>query len=218
MQALPLFPLPTVLFPGLVMPLHVFEPRYRRLVEVVSAATGGGPGSFGVVAVRPGGDPAADGLAALHPVGCTAELREVSPLADGRFDIVTTGGTRFRLLDLDGGAGTPYLTGTVEMLPELVGDDDVLGLARRVAARFVVYRRRLGVEVERLPSDPVVLSYLVAAAMVLDLPEQQQLLALPDVSTRLRSELELLRRETSLVRELRSLPATGLARQEWTLN
>jgi Lon protease-like protein len=215
---LPLFPLNAVLVPGLVLPLHVFEPRYRVLVQALLELPEGAERRFGVVAIRSGREVGADGARALHAVGCTAELREVTPYSDGRYDLVTVGETRFRLAGLDDGAGTPYDTGFVDFLPEQDGDGDVEALTNRVIAGFAAYRERLGVEVTELPDQPQVVSYLVAAAVVLDLPERQGLLEQPTTADRLRAELELLRRETALVGAFRALPAVDLARESGSAN
>jgi len=209
---LPLFPLSSVLVPGLVLPLHVFEPRYRVLVQALMELPEGAQRQFGVVAIRAGREIGADGVQALHAVGCTAELREVTPYDDGRFDIVTVGETRFRLRDLDAAAGTPYLTGLVDFLPEVDGDGDVQALADKVTTRFGEYREQLGVEVTELPDQPQVVSYLVAAAVVLDLPDRQMLLEEPTTAGRLRAELDLLRRERALIAAFGALPAVDLAR------
>ena len=101
-----MFPLGTVLFPGLVLPLHIFEERYRDLVRHLVALPADAPREFGVVAIRqgwetlPAAGPAttapASAAVTLHEVGCTAELRQVTELPDGRFDIVTVGRRRFR--------------------------------------------------------------------------------------------------------------------------
>lgn len=216
---LPLFPLGSVLVPGLVLPLHVFEQRYRVLVEALMALPDGAERQFGVVAIRSGaaaGEPSM-GAPDLYPVGCTAELREVTPYSDGRFDIVTVGENRFRLLGLDEDADTPYLTGLVDFLPEPSGvgeEAELEHLRRRVVAQFADYRRRLQVEVTELPEDPRVVSYLVTAAMVLDLPERQALLEEPTTAARLQAAIELLRRERRLVSAFGALPAVELARTE----
>jgi Lon protease-like protein len=116
--ALPLFPLGSVLFPGLVLPLHVFEERYRALVRDIMDLPEGEPREFGVVAIRRGWEvdgASAEGLT-LFEVGCTAELRQVTELDDGRMDIVTVGRRRFhldRVLEAD----TPYLQAEVTYLP-----------------------------------------------------------------------------------------------------
>src|SRR5262249_16961297 len=89
----PLFPLSTVLLPGASLPLHIFEPRYRQLT--IDLVTGAVPGrSFGVIAVKQG----LDSVEETHTVGCTALLQDARRLPDGRFDIMTRGEKRFRLL------------------------------------------------------------------------------------------------------------------------
>jgi Lon protease-like protein len=208
---LPIFPLATVLVPGLVLPLHIFEPRYRILVEALMALPEGAPRQFGVIALRSGFEASAEeGEPDVHAVGCTAELREVTPYADGRFDIVSVGETRFRLTGLDPDAGTPYYTGIVEFLPESDGEGDVERLAGVVTRLFAEYRRGLGVEVSALPDDPQVVSYLIAAAVVLLLPDRQALLEQPTTAERLLAERDLLRSECALVKAFRSLPAVDL--------
>lgn len=207
---LPLFPLNTVLVPGLVLPLHVFEPRYRVLVQALTSLPESAPRQFGVVALRSGGEVGDTGLPSLYPVGCAAELREVTPHADGRFDIVSVGQTRFQLLGFDESAGTPYHTGLVEFLAENDGDDDLALLTARAIDLFARYRDSLGVEVTELPDDPRVVSYLVAAAMVLEIPERQALLEQPTTAGRLEAELGLLRRERTLIDAFRTLPSMEL--------
>jgi Lon protease-like protein len=209
---LPIFPLGTVLVPGLVLPLHIFEHRYRVLIEALMALPEGATRQFGVIALRNGTEAGDDTAPDLHAVGCTAELREVTPYADGRFDIVSVGETRFRLTGLDTEAGTPYHTGIVEFLPETDGEGDVERLSARVTQLFADYRANLGVEVSALPDDPQVVSYLVAAAVVLHLSERQALLEQPTTADRLRAERDLLRRECALVKAFRSLPAVELAK------
>jgi uncharacterized protein len=103
-------------------------------------------------------------------------------------------------------------------VPEQDGDGDVGALAARVTERFADYRERLGVEVTELPDQPQVVSYLVAAAVVLDIPERQGLLEQPTTSDRLRAEIELLRRESALIGAFRSLPAVDLARESGSVN
>src|SRR6266851_7483112 len=111
-ETLPLFPLGTVLFPGLLLPLHIFEDRYRQLVR--DLLDGPKPAQFGVIAIRKGRETGIDGVSALHDIGCTATLREVTAHDDGRFELVTVGTRRFRLLALDDSG--PYLRGRIELL------------------------------------------------------------------------------------------------------
>jgi Lon protease-like protein len=166
-----------------------------------------------VIAIRTGRE-AGQERPALYDIGCTAVLRQVAPLPDGRFDIVSTGTQRFRLHDVD--ASGPYLVGEVEYLDETAGPDAVAP-ARATAAAYLDYVDRLLSSAgqaprtnRELPTDPVLLSYLVAAAMVLDLRDKQQLLEAPDAAARLRAELALLRRERQLLAHLPSLPGTDL--------
>ena len=113
---LPIFPLGTVLLPGASLPLHIFEPRYRQLT--VDLVTGAVPGrSFGVIALRQGHHEGTGSEQDTHRIGCTAILREARRLPDGRFDIITLGAKRFRLLDIDE-TSAPYLLGSVEWVPD----------------------------------------------------------------------------------------------------
>jgi Lon protease-like protein len=217
-EVIPLFPLGTVLVPGLVLPLHVFEPRYRQLVSDLQARAED-ERAFGVVAIREGHEVGETGVRALHPVGTLALLRTVSSYPDGRADIVTNGDARFRLVGLVE-TGTPYLTGEVEWLDEPDGatEAETQVLAHAAGRRFDAYRaavaRAGAIEAEQmhpLPDDPRSLSYLVAVAMVLDLSDRQRLLEARSTADRLGAELELLGRETSILRELPSLPAVDLA-------
>ncbi len=215
-EPLPLFPLGTVLFPGLVLPLHVFEERYRTLVaELLEQPEA--RRRFGVVAIREGREVGPDGVAALHEVGCTARVRRIEPHPDGRFDLVTVGGELFRLTGLR--RSRPYLVGEVEWLPDELGPPDEAGLLAAAVRRALAgYAAALGeaggtsVQLPELPDDPLLLGHLVAATVQVDLAERQALLAQPDGCTRLARELSLLRRETELLRVLRALPAPELAR------
>jgi Lon protease-like protein len=169
---------------------------------------------FGVVAIRSGQEVGEGGATALHEVGCTAELREVTPYSDGRFDIVTVGETRFRLLGLDDAAGTPYLTGVVDLIEEQDGEGDLEALTDRVIEQFAEYRAALEVDVTELPDDPRVVSYLVAAAVILELPDRQKLLEEPTTADRLAAEIGVLKRERSLIAAFRALPAVDLAKPD----
>jgi Lon protease-like protein len=221
-EVIPLFPLGTVLYPGLLLPLHIFEERYRALVRrLVDQPDEDGPRTFGVVAIRVGREVGADGFTALHEIGCAAELRGVEAYEDGRFDIVSTGTRRFRVLGLD--TTLPYLQAEVEWLDEPAGEGpDVL--AASVLRQFHLYRDALLAtqsmtdDDDEMPLEPAVLSYLVAATMVLDLGDHQSLLAAPDTATRLLLELGLLRRESAILRALPSLPGVDYPRQPYSPN
>lgn len=209
MQPLPLFPLPSVLVPGLVLPLNVFEPRYRALARHL-LETPPERRVFGVVALRPGRD-VRQGADAVHEVGCTAVVRDITELDDGRFEMVTSGALRFRLHGLDDDAATPWATGLVTPLEDPEGDpDEAAALGVRVAAAFAAYRARLGGAEDAVGvTSPRVLSHLVTAGMVLPLPERQALLEQPDAVARLRVQLRLLAREEALLDATGALPQTG---------
>src|SRR5271168_1154222 len=106
-ELLPLFPLGTVLYPGMILPLHIFEERYRQLVQDLLELPE--PRRFGVIAIRKGRETGIDGVQSLYEVGCTATLRQVERLEDGGFNLVTVGTERFRLNGLD--QALPYLRG-----------------------------------------------------------------------------------------------------------
>jgi Lon protease-like protein len=169
----PLFPLNTVLFPGLVLPLTVFEPRYRALVRDLLTLPAEGPRPFGVVAIRDGHEvaptalglpdgpgrpevpqPAGAGFAADDPmrsfyeVGCVADASTIRARADGEegYEVLATGTTRFRLLSVD--ATGPYLTAEVEPLEEVAGEG-AGALASGVLRAFRAYQRVLAGANER---------------------------------------------------------------------
>ncbi|MFF9565968.1 LON peptidase substrate-binding domain-containing protein [Streptomyces sp. NPDC014685] len=234
---LPLFPLNVVLFPGLVLPLNVFEERYRAMMRELLKTDEDEPRRFAVVAIRDGRETAptalgmpdevnatagrgpADGfgpdpLQSFHRVGCVADAAKIRERPDGSFEVLATGTTRVRLLSVD--ASGPFLTAELEELDEEPGEE-AGALAEGVLRAFHSYRKRLAGASERslttnaeLPDDPSVVSYLVAAAAVLDVPVKQRLLQAPDTATRLREELTLLRSETAVIRHLPSLPAVDL--------
>jgi uncharacterized protein len=228
---LPLFPLGTVLFPGLVLPLHVFEPRYRTLVQHLTELPAGVTREFGVIAIRRGwevgrqseahdvtlsGSKTPDAALTvgkslmLYEVGCTAEVRQLTELSDGRFDLMTVGRRRFRLLRVADG-DTPYLTGEIEWFPDEPAQPEREGeLAAGVLAAFQRYLRLMRHDDidtgEQLPDDPTVLSHLVAATASLTIEDRQRLLAEPGTVSRLRAERVLLRREAALLAKVRAVP------------
>ncbi|MEU9604144.1 LON peptidase substrate-binding domain-containing protein [Streptomyces sp. NPDC048057] len=235
---LPLFPLNSVLFPGLVLPLNVFEERYRALMRELLKTDESEPRRFAVVAIRDGHEVAptspgmpdptalpergpaagfgADPLAAFHTMGCIADAATIRERADGGFEVLATGTVRVRIHSVD--ASGPFLTAEVEEVPDVIGEGAGT-LAEGVLRAFRTYQKRLAGAREAtlsappdLPDDPSVVSYLVAAAAVLDTPAKQELLEAADVASRLRHELTLLRSETAVIRHLPSLPAVELTR------
>jgi uncharacterized protein len=220
-HTLPLFPLGTVLYPGLLLPLHIFEERYRQLVR--DLLDGPEPRRFGVIAIRRGRETGVDGISSLHEIGCTALVRQIQEHDDGRFDLVTVGTQRFQLAGLD--HSKPYLQGEVDLLAEDAGGEPAAGLAAQaVQGAFRAYLDALAgrgvtqVAVPDLPEEPAALSYLVAASMIMDLPDKQALLAEPDALHRLIAERALLSRETMMLRSLTSTPAPDLRNSPYSSN
>jgi uncharacterized protein len=220
-ETLPLFPLGTVLYPGLLLPLNIFEERYRELVR--DLLDGPEPRRFGVIAIRKGRETGVDGISALYQIGCVATVREVAEQDDGRYHLVTVGTQRFRLASLD--RSRPYLQGEVDLLEEEVGDEAAAGLAVQAVQRgfhgyveALASRESVEVTVPELPDEPLLLSYLVAASMILDLSVRQDLLAEPDAERRLGAERALLARETTMLRSLTATPAPDLRNTPYSSN
>jgi uncharacterized protein len=197
---LPLFPLQTVLYPGLPIPLHVFEDRYRRMFKRVLD----GDRRFGVVAIVKGRD--VDTGATYHPVGCVAEVAEVDRHADGRLDVLARGRRRF---EIDGVAQTaPYILAEVRELPETTGEgaEQRTVMTGRLFTRYVTTLLSMANEPAEpvdVPDDPVAASYLVAAGLQVDLADKQRLLTIGSASERLAAEAALLRRELALLEHFR---------------
>ena len=220
-EIIALFPLRTVLVPGLVMPLHIFEPRYRELIADLYTKPEDQRG-FGVAAIREGHEVGADAVRSLYGTGTFAHVRSVDPYPDGRADIVTNGESRFRIIqEVD--QGKPYVCAEIEWLDEPDGDADVPALARTADRRFAEYRTMLSGAIEAestvdLHDDPRICSYVIAAALVIDVTERQQLLETKTTTDRLRHELRLLARELAIFPEFPSLPATEITRVPIPLN
>jgi Lon protease-like protein len=220
-EMLPLFPLGAVLYPGMLLPLHIFEERYRELVQ--DLLDGPDPRRFGVIAIRKGRETGIDGVHSLYEIGCTATLRRVEKHEDGRFDVVTVGTQRFKLLRLD--ETRPYFQGEVELLADRVIDPPgAVAAVRTVQAAFRTYLDALTewggatVRIEELPDEPTLLSFIVAAAMVIDLPERQGLLTESDTVRRLNLERALLSQETAMLRTTTSRPAPDLRNTPYSPN
>ena len=221
-----LFPLTTVLFPGMRLPLHVFEQRYKLLVRDLLVQPE--PRQFGVIAIRKGRETGAEGATALYDIGCVATVREVESREDGGYDLATVGTRRFRLIRLD--KSVPYFRGEIEPFPDEVsgaGTGDAAQAAfavQRVQAAFRGYLNSLAdrgggvISVPDLPDEPVLLSYIVGAAMIIDLPERQSLLAAPDAVARLRAERSLLVREVAMLRATTSRPAPDFSHGRYSPN
>ncbi|MDX6308224.1 MAG: uncharacterized protein QOI06_1270 [Nocardioidaceae bacterium] len=223
-QPLPLFPLNTVLFPGVVMPLHVFEDRYRALVRDLIALPASRDREFGVVAIKVGYEVGERGVHTIQRVGCAALVTQVTANDDGTYEIVVVGRRRFHVEDLD--PSHAYLQADVQWLgdPNGASPGEIAAVTETAHDLFRAYRDTLealrGEDVLEgpTPRDPVDLSYTLAAAMVLSMAERQLLLECPDVTSRLRMGTALLRSELRAISAIASLPATSLARTQWCPN
>ena len=179
------------------LPLQVFEPRYRALMQDLMAVPE--PWSFGVIAIREGHEVGTESVRSLYDVGCLGVVRQLEQLADGRFAMLLIGQRRFSTRVLDD--SRPYLQADVAFIDEQPGDP-ARDVALTVGSRFVDYCTALGAAemAATLPEDATELSYLVAATMMIPLADRQALLEIPDTPQRLGSESRLLTRELALMR------------------
>jgi len=196
---LPLFPLRTVLFPGMMLPLHIFEPRYRQMIN--RCVERGQP--FGVALIRSGVE--VGGPAQPHPIGTLARITRVERLPDGRMNIETLGQERFRILALHDDES--YLTGMVESYPLADGE---ASQARESAQALLPWMERyLGLigdvtnepfDLAQVPRHPVTIAYLAAIVLQIPAEQKQDLLAIAAAADLLERERALYRREVSLLR------------------
>jgi Lon protease-like protein len=217
----PLFPLNTVVFPGVVTPLHIFEERYRALVRELVGIERVFDRVFAIVAIREGYEVGEHSLQSAHRVGTLVQLTEVEPYDDGRFDIQVLGRQRIRVVGSD--SSGPFLRGTVEVLDE-TDEPGAQQEADRTLEVFETYRALLSelrggpVLAGELPTDPAYLSYALASTCLLTLPQRQTMLEAPTARERLGMLRRTLTEEMRAMRALPSLPATEVARTRWSPN
>jgi Lon protease-like protein len=199
-QWLPLFPLNVVLFPHMALPLHVFEPRYRQMIgDCLEAGH-----SFGVVAIREGSE---TGPATPYDMGTLAKIVRIDRLDDGRMNLLVMGASRFQIVQT--ADDRPYLRGEIRIIPEAGDDPDATArLTETTAIAFREYSNLLRALVDQQtddaepPREAELLSYMIAAALNLQLPEKQALLAEPRTDARLTLELRMLRKEIALLKQM----------------
>lgn len=220
MFELPLFPLNTVLFPGMPLRLHIFEERYKAMLQNVMATNR----TFGVNLIK-GGAEALGPLPSPFEVGCTARVVQIEQLEDGCFNLTVIGDERFHVLRMS--AGQPYLTAFVESTPlEAHHTMDVVRNAhslRRQLARYLALLARAnrsqegenGIEINfdltgmKLPEDPMMLIYFAAALLQVPAHEKQPLLEAETAALVLRHVQRLYRRELAVLP-----PTLALTRDE----
>lgn len=183
---LPVFPLPVVLFPGVPLPLHIFEPRYRQMLTDIRIANN----LFGVAYFDP--STSEHDVPRAGHVGCVAEVTETQTFPDGRSNILTLGVIRYRIesyVERD----TPYLVARISYFEDDEEEESMLASSAHDVAdtftRIAQAVRTLNDERTSLPdisdTEPQRLSFLVAAAMEIDAEVKQDLLELTSTSVRL---------------------------------
>jgi Lon protease-like protein len=196
---MPLFPLKNVvLFPGMVLPLHIFEMRYREMINRCVAERI----PFGVVLIDEGQE--VGGEVQPYHVGTAARIMRVDRLDDGCMNITAVGTQRFRILELD--HGQSYLSGKVCQFPVLNGSTKLAAdLAQRVRPQVLDYVELLSkasntnLRLDRLPEDPLTLAFLIAIALQVKAGDKQKLLEQAGVPDILALESRLLGRECQLM-------------------
>ena len=217
---LPMFPLGSVLFPGVIVPLRVFEDRYRALVHHLIREPDPAHRLFGSVGIREGYEVGDHGAQSLFRVGCRLQLTDVEAHEDGTFDIVAVGRDRIRLDRLD--TTGPFPAGEVATMPPAESEVDP-AVIQRALALFTAYRAavtpyRGDPHPGDLPRDPTYLSWTLAAVAPLAMPDRQALLESDDTTGRLLMVSEMLRSELRAMNAIPSLPATEVARTRWSPN
>jgi hypothetical protein len=195
---LPLFPLNAVLFPHLLLPLYIFEERYKLMVNKCLADSA----PFGVVLIKLGKE--VGGPAVPHTVGTLARILHSQRESDGKMHISALGESRFKLLDW--WRSEPYLTGRAMLWEDAMGEEARVAIldneARPLLRACLTLQMKLASqpfspEEVDLPPDSATLSYLIGAALELESLEKQRLLEIPDVEQRLGAEIALLTRNNA---------------------
>lgn len=217
---LPMFPLNAVLFPGVSVPLTVFEDRYRAMVHHLLRVEDPAERLFGSVGIREGYEVGDHGSQSLYRVGVRCQLTEVEANPDGTFEVVAVGQERIQLDRLETSGPFPVGHVTEHPDPEVVVVESILERAR---VAFTAYRAALAdIRADpytgTLPRDATWLSWTLAAVAPLPMQERQALLEAEDAAVRLVMVTDLLRSELRAMNVIPSLPATEVARTRWSPN
>jgi Lon protease-like protein len=197
---LPLFPLKVVLFPGTILPLHIFETRYRQMI--LDCLRDQKP--FGVVLAKPESQHMNE---IPYPVGTMAEIHKLDRLEDGRYKLVAFGLKRFRILSQH--REKPYLSGLVEPYEDDEEPEDVLAPYAKQA--HDLFSRYLGMVLEatntppldaKLPETPEALSHFIAYFLEAQDEQKQRFLEMTSTQQRLQGEIAILRREIPFMRQM----------------
>lgn len=226
MFELPLFPLNTVLFPGMPLRLHIFEERYRLMLQRVTATNS----TFGVNLIK-SGEEALGPLPEPYHVGCTARIVQVERLNDGTFHLTAIGDERFRVVRM--GVGQPYLTAFVESMPLQAHHtiDVVRGThgLRRLLGNYLALltdlaraeEEKLNIDLDlnlsdlQLPEEPMMLIYLAAALLQIPPHEKQALLEAETAARLLNMVQRLYRRELAVLPPLLEVSEEQARESAW---
>ena len=198
-RTIPLFPLNVVLFPGGFLPLHIFEERYKLMIQRCLD----GDSVFGVVLIKSGVE--VGGNAEPHSIGTTARIVNVKREEDGRMNILVTGRERFRIDSVL--LRQPYMEAVVDALDddsaEATEADLVADMRQAVEEQIRLLHGLRGgwVREPKTPEDPVELSWLVCTLLQAGNDEKQALLEESSTAARLRAQLPLLRSNAAVLRE-----------------
>ena len=200
MTYLPLFPLNTVLFPGMQLKLHIFEDCYKSMINRCIEAKQ----PFGVVLIRHGTEVSGHG-ATPYAVGCTAEIGEVQRLPFGRMNIISTGLRRFRINGID--RSNPFLIGEVEYFLPAEDRPSVVRVYSRVLRPLLLrYLDVLSsssdsrIDPEQLPRQPRAVAQIASIMLQADNTQKQELLAMGSLSNLLITLVDVYRLETMLLK------------------
>lgn len=212
-QAIPLFPLNTVLFPGMKLPLHIFEERYKLMLKHCLEESI----DFGVVLLKSGrAEEAFSGE--VHDIGTTAAIKQVESLPDNRFNIVATGARRFRIVEIYRDQ-MPYPMAEVEYYPIEEGNARAaVQMAHKLApliGQFLqLFRQITGRRFSygQLPVDPMTLAFLVGVILPVENEVKQEILSQPDAFSILKTEYDLMKHETLVMQMIQD------SRPNWAMS
>ena len=201
-RSIPLFPLSTVLFPNTTIPLHIFEERYKLMLQDCLGADS----RFGVILIKSGIE--VGGPVEPFSVGTIAHITRIDKVESNGMDISVTGEQRFKIKNIN--QYTPYMSAEVNILSERDNDEgkrldsakvgEIIGKVNEYA-RLILGLRGGWVNKTRIPSEPAALSYFIANMMQLELIQKQSLLEESTISNRLEQEMKFLNQILSPLKE-----------------
>lgn len=218
MMDLPLFPLNTVLFPGMPLNLHIFEERYKLMMnECIEKRQ-----PFGVILIN-NNQPDTSRRVKTSLIGCTAQISQVQPLREGRMNISAIGRERFRVTEFK--YDRPYLYADVDLYPLLANInsktiDNMHKLKNKIQTYLKILEKagQLNFNLAMLPNDPTTLAYFASVLLQIEPIHKQPLLETEDLSTMIESLLVHYRREVALLNVMLNPPEDDGFRGIFSLN